>query len=87
MSIIQFTNARGQVRYQPQHPDGRRQYLNGWEHPFDESRLRWGKRVGEMAAPWERPKLYRSKRRASRALSKLIVNEELAASLRFREVS
>lgn len=72
MSVIEFKNARGQVRYQPAHPDGRRLYEGEWllppGHP-SESRVR------RAAEDWRWPTLYRSKRRASRKLSQLIASE------------
>ena len=89
MSAIEFKNAKGQIRYQPAHPDGRRLYREGegWRIPFDEGYLKKSRTVvaKDMAAPWAVPALYRTKRRAYRQVSKLIVRENAAARDRFKE--
>lgn len=89
MSAIEFKNAKGQVRYQPAHPDGRRLYGRGegWRIPFDEEYLRRNRTivVRNMAEPWSEPLLYRTKRRAYRQVSKLIVHENEAAREKFKE--
>ena len=86
MSVIEFTNAAGQVRYQPQHPDGRRLFREeGWCLPYAEKRSK-GSVDEREAPPWAKPMLYRSKRRAVRQLSKLIADENSYAHYRFKEV-
>lgn len=75
MSVVEFKNQKGQVRYQPQHPDGRRLYPIGWMKPED-------------AAMYtsNNPKTYASRRRASRRVSELIAREYANELNRFREV-
>ncbi|QDH92172.1 hypothetical protein SEA_PHILLYPHILLY_21 [Microbacterium phage PhillyPhilly] len=76
MSVIEFKNARGQVRYQPALPDGRRLYSGGeWMLPAD------------VDAWAYQPSLYRSKRRASRRVSWLIAEEFNAAQNQFKAVA
>lgn len=76
MSIIEFKNARGQVRYQPEHPDGRRLYEDGyWDRP----------NVGRFSFWVKSPKLYRSKYRASRRVARLIARENREYYAEFKE--
>ena len=83
MSAIEFKNAKGQIRYQPAHPDGRRKWEGSaeWAKPYREE----GGQITSMAAPLAKPALYRTKRRAYRQVSKLIVRENAAARDRFKE--
>lgn len=74
MSVIEYANERGEIRYQPAHPDGRRLTISGWEKPS-----RMGPELDSE------PVLYRSKRRASRKLSRLVAAEEKYYTERFME--
>lgn len=75
MSVVEFKNERGQIRYQPERPDGRRLYPMGWMKP-------------ENAKVFTNngPKLYRTKRRASRRVSELIAYEYVKEVGRFKEI-
>ncbi|QIG58566.1 hypothetical protein SEA_HUBBS_21 [Microbacterium phage Hubbs] len=81
MSVIEFKNARGQVRYQPALPDGRRLYNCGW---FTEKAL-----AEIISESWfdHHPRLYRSKRRASRKASLRITEEYIRERNSFKEVA
>ena len=81
MSVVEFKNAKGQLRYQPALPDGRRLYGRLWKLPHGTS-----KRGGPpVVPPWGEPTLYRSRTRASRRASRRIAEEILAARSRFKE--
>lgn len=87
MTAIEFKNTKGEVRYQPQHPDGRRLYLAGWMLPWAAPKRGEGPSVhGRAVLGWDIPALYRTKRRAYRQLSRLIAAENDAEIKRFKEV-
>lgn len=84
MSVVEFKNAKGELRYQPALPDGRRLFGNSWCKPYVDQK---GKLIIDenMAAPWDEPRLYKSKRRASRRASEQIAREYIDARNEFRE--
>ena len=79
MSVVEFKNAKGEVRYQPALHDGRRLYSCGW-HTHDKLR-------SMVEESWfdHYPRLYRSKRRASRRSSLQVALEYNDARNRFEE--
>ena len=88
MSVVEYRNAKGEVRYQPQHPDGRRLYDDSeWKRPYPSSAKEIRESEFPYVAPWDEPMLYRSKRRASRKVSQLIASEFNEAQTRFKAVA
>lgn len=75
VSAIDFTNAKGEIRYQPAHPDGRRLTDYGWVRASD-----------DLERDFYTPRLYRTRRRAYRQVSKLIERENRYHHERFKEV-
>lgn len=87
MSVIEFKNAKGQLRYQPALPDGRRLYGRYWNLPDGHPKGEGTKKAPGLptAPPWAEPTLYRSRSRASRRASRRIAEEFIAARERFQE--
>lgn len=82
MNAIKFVNANGQVRWQPELPDGRRLYDNSaWRLPYAKPK-RNGDYDTDRATPWHEPTLYRSRKRAER---KALAYEAYLKATTFRE--
>lgn len=86
MSAIKFVNARGQVRWQPELPNGLRLWSVGsWGLSPEVTPKEAARRRQPLAPPWYEPKLYRSKSKAERIARMALVENERFEAGRFRE--
>lgn len=82
---IKFTNAHGDVRFQPETRDGRREYTMKWGLPYDEAEWKRKRPRGGMVSPLEEPQLYRTAKKALRVAERQETWEAWQRSNEFKE--